>query len=303
MTVRSKNSALLQSELEGIALVGRGKVRDLYDLGDSLLVVATDRLSAFDVVLPDGIPDKGKVLTRLSVFWFETLEVLHHLITDDLAEMPRELQRFADQLEGRSMLVRKLEIFPVECVVRGYLAGSGWREYQRSQSVCGVELPSGLVESDRLAEPIFTPTTKATAGHDMPMTFAEVETAVGEEAAVSLRDRSLEIYRSAAAVAASRGVILTDTKFEWGRPSGSGGANVVLADEVLTPDSSRFWDAESYRRGQSNEAYDKQYVRDYLDGLDWDKTPPGPDLPGEVIEGTARRYREIYERLTGRRWE
>ena len=281
-------------------MLGRGKVRDLYEVGDDLLVVASDRISAFDVVLPSGIPDKGKVLTRLSVFWFNVLDVPHHLITAEVDEMPAELQPFADQLRGRSMLVKKLEIVPVECVVRGYLAGSGWKEYQESQSICGVGLPAGLVQCDRLPEPIFTPTTKATTGHDMPMTFAEVAAQVGDDLAAQLRDRSLDVYNRAAEMALARGAILTDTKFEWGcSPSG----DIVLADEVLTPDSSRFWDVSTYAPGQNNEAYDKQFVRDYLNGLDWDKTPPGPGLPDEVVEGTASRYKEIYEKLTGDPWK
>ena len=300
ITTRNRNKALIESTLDGIKLLGRGKVRDLYEVEDKLLVVASDRISAFDVVLPNGIPEKGKILTQLSVFWFDVLEFPHHLISAELDEMPQQLQPFADQLRGRSMLVKKLEIVPVECVVRGYLAGSGWKEYQESQSICGVQLPAGLVQCDRLPESIFTPTTKATTGHDKPMTFAEVEAEVGGDLAAQLRDRSLEVYTRAAEIATSRGAILTDTKFEWGRgPSG----DLVLADEVLTPDSSRFWDVSTYAPGRNNEAYDKQFVRDYLNSLDWDKTPPGPELPDEVVEGTASRYREIYEKLTGNPWK
>jgi phosphoribosylaminoimidazole-succinocarboxamide synthase len=216
--------------------------------------------------------------------------------------MPAALHRFADQLDRRSMLVRKLEIIPVECVVRGYLAGSGWSEYQKTRSICGVPLPAGLRLSDRLPEPTFTPTTKAKSGHDLPMRFAEVEKEVGAPLARRLRDRSIEVYNRAAGIAAARGIILCDTKFEWGLVPGSKDGEIVLADEVLTPDSSRFWLAADYRPGERQEAFDKQYVRDYLNGLDWDKTPPGPELPPEVIEGTARRYREIYELLTGKKW-
>jgi phosphoribosylaminoimidazole-succinocarboxamide synthase len=302
MATRQKSAALLQSELPGIKLIGRGKVRDLYDLGEHLLIVASDRISAFDVVLPNGIPEKGKILTRLSVFWFAKLGVPHHLVTAEVEEMPKPLHRFAEQLEGRSMLVRRLEIFPIECVVRGYLAGSGWNDYQKTASISGVKLPPGLRQSERLPAPIFTPTTKAKTGHDLPMSFAEVEAAVGAAAAARLRDSSLEVFRRATEIAGQKGIILADTKFEWGRdPKAEDGAP-ILADEVLTPDSSRFWAAASYQTGRDNESFDKQFVRDYLNGLDWDKTPPAPELPPEVIEGTARRYREIYERITGERW-
>ncbi len=300
-----KTEALLQSELKGIPLLRRGKVRDLYDLGEHLLLVATDRLSAFDVILPNGIPDKGKILTQLSVFWFRELNVPNHLVTADVREMPPLLKPFAGQLEGRSMLARKLEIMPVECVVRGYLAGSGWTEYSRSQSICGVALPPGLKQSERLPEPIFTPSTKAEAGHDLPMTFAEVEKAVGAGLAAALKKKSLATFKRAAEIALARGVLLCDTKFEWGVRPGTGkkpDAELFLADEVLTPDSSRFWMAANYQPGKSQEAFDKQFVRDYLNTLAWNKTPPGPVLPAEVVEGTRQRYVEIYERLTGKAW-
>ena len=295
----STSSALLQTELPGLELVRRGKVRDVYDVGEHFLIVATDRISAFDVVLPNGIPDKGKVLTRLSLYWFETLGVEHHLVTTDVNEMPAQLHVFAAQLEGRSMLVRKLKIMPVECVVRGYLAGSGWKEYQKVQSICGVPLPEGLMLSSRLPEPIFTPTTKAEAGHDMPLTFEETVEELGAERAEDLRSLSLDVYSRAADVAEDRGIILCDTKFEFGlAPDGT----IVLADEVLTPDSSRFWDRDTYEPGRSQDSYDKQFVRDFLETLDWDKQPPGPELPDNVVEGTSERYREIFERITSESW-
>ena len=300
MTIKN-GAALFQTDLPGFDLVRRGKVRDVYDLGEHFLIVATDRISAFDVVLANGIPDKGKVLTRLSVFWFDRLGIDNHLVTAQVSDMPAELHAHAEQLEGRSMLARKLKILPVECVVRGYLAGSGWKEYQKSQSVCGIALPAGLEESSRLPEPIFTPTTKAEVGHDEAMTFEEVVAEVGADRAEELRSRSLDVYTSAADVARERGVILCDTKFEWGVDPGGEGS-VILADEVLTPDSSRYWDAKSHQSGRSQESYDKQFVRDYLEGVDWNKQPPGPTLPDEVVEGSARRYREIYERITGESW-
>jgi len=296
--VSDKNSGVvLRTELPGLPLVRRGKVRDLYDLGEHFLVVASDRISAFDVVLPNGIPDKGKVLTKLSSFWFRLLDVPHHLITDDLARMPKALQRFEKELRGRSMLVEKLKMFPVECVVRGYLVGSGWSDYRRTGGICGIKLPQGLRESDRLPEAIFTPSTKAEEGHDENIGFAEVEKAVGDERARELRQKTLEVYRAAVEHALSKGIIIADTKLEWGlRPEGG---PVVLADEVLTPDSSRFWAADGYEPGKAQASLDKQYVRDYLLGLDWDRTPPGPELPEKVVAETSRRYREIYERLTG----
>ncbi|MCZ6794657.1 MAG: phosphoribosylaminoimidazolesuccinocarboxamide synthase [Planctomycetota bacterium] len=282
MPESSAVTILRESSLPGLDLVRRGKVRDIYDVGDGegrYLIVASDRLSAFDVVLPGGIPEKGRVLTQLSLFWFD----LH-----------------AEQLEGRIMLVEKLEILPVECIVRGYLAGSGWQEYQKSGSVCSLPLPDGLQESSELPEVIFTPSTKADEGHDEAISFEEMERIVGEERAADLRERSIRVYRQAAAYARSRGIIVADTKFEWGVRPGSG--EVVLADEVLTPDSSRFWPADEYVPGRSQASFDKQYVRDYLLSTDWNRQPPAPDLPEEVVRGTSSRYREIYERLTGRDW-
>ncbi len=291
---------ILETNLPGIPLLKRGKVRDVYDLGEHLLVVATDRISAFDVVLPSGIPFKGKVLSQLTSFWFTILDVPNHLITEDVEKMPRALHPFAGQLAGRSMLVEKLQMFPVECVVRGYLSGSGWNEYKRSQSVCGIKLPPDLRESDRLPEAIFTPSTTAETGHDENITFQEVVRLVGEERAEELKEKTLEVYRKAADYALARGVILADTKLEWGiRPEGG---LIVLADEVLTPDSSRFWPFDGYRAGQPQPSFDKQFVRDYLLTLAWNRTPPGPPLPPGVIAETSRKYCEIHERLTGQKW-
>ncbi len=320
-------AVLRESTLAGIPLIGRGKVRDLYDLGEHLLVVTTDRISAFDVVLPDAIPDKGRVLTRLSVFWFDVLDVPHHLVESDVSKMPPRLAPFAETLRDRAILVRRLKIFPIECVVRGYLAGSGWSEYRERGSICGVALPKGLRESDQLPRPIFTPTTKAESGHDLPMTFDDVVKKVGGPRAEELRDRTIAVYEKAAVYARERGIIICDTKFEWGLPAGPMGngpmgagsmgdgpvgggapssdprkAPSVLADEVLTPDSSRFWPAAEYQPGRSQPSFDKQFVRDYLSGLKWNKQPPGPALPAEVIERTSTKYREIYERLTGHKW-
>ena len=263
-------------------------------------MVTTDRISAFDVVLPNGIPDKGKVLTQLSSFWFETLGVANHLLTTEVSEMPADLRPFADQLEGRTMLVEKLKMLQVECVARGYIAGSGWAEYQKQGSVCSIPLPDGLQESDQLPEPLFTPSTKATEGHDENISFEEAGKIVGSERIAELRDRTIDVYRRGADYARERGIIIADTKFEWGIKRGE--AAVVLGDEVLTPDSSRFWPVADYSPGKSQSSFDKQYVRDYLKGLDWDRTPPGPELPAEVVEETSRLYREIYERLTGKKW-
>jgi phosphoribosylaminoimidazole-succinocarboxamide synthase len=271
-------------------------VRDLYDLGEHFLIVATDRISAFDVVLPNGIPLKGRVLTQLSLFWFEHLRIPNHVVTAAIPEMPKALHAFADQLEGRSMLVEKLRMFPVECVVRGYISGSGWADYRRTGTICGIPLPAGLRESDRLPEPIFTPATKAESGHDENIPFEEVERLVGSDRARELREKTLDVYRAAVEHARSRGIIIADTKLEWGvRPEGG---PIVLADEVLTPDSSRFWPADAYEPGKAQPSFDKQYVRDYLLTLRWDRTPPGPELPPEVVEETGRKYREIQERLT-----
>jgi phosphoribosylaminoimidazole-succinocarboxamide synthase len=291
-------TVLSESTLD-LPLLSRGKVRDIYHLGDKLLIVATDRLSAFDVVLPTGIPDKGAVLTQMSAFWFEKTGdiVPNHFISvvEDTqvpgvpVEMPRELI-------GRSMIVKKADRLDVECVVRGYITGSGWSDYQKTGSICGIELMEGLEESQELPEPIFTPTTKADEGHDMPITYSEVVDAVGEQAANAARVRSLALYRFGRDFALDRGIIIADTKFEFGWLDDE----VILIDEALTPDSSRFWPADQYRTGGGQPSFDKQFVRDYLSDIGWDKTPPGPELPPDVVEKTAEKYREAFERITGR---
>ncbi|HUU93352.1 MAG TPA: phosphoribosylaminoimidazolesuccinocarboxamide synthase [Phycisphaerae bacterium] len=286
-----------ETNLEGLQ-VRRGKVRDIYDLGSRLLIVATDRISAYDVIMPTGIPDKGRILTALSLFWFDFLADVtpNHLITADVGEMGPEAQTQADALEGRTMLCHKADVFGVECVVRGYLAGSGWREYQARGTVCGIELPDGLRQCDPLPEPIFTPATKAESGHDENISFAQAKEIIGDETATTLRDRSIAVYRKAADYARERGLILSDTKFEWGEADG----RIILVDEVLTPDSSRFWPADEYEPGHDQPSFDKQFLRNYLDTLDWDKTPPGPDLPDDIVIRTRAKYVEAYERLTGK---
>jgi phosphoribosylaminoimidazole-succinocarboxamide synthase len=296
-----RTEAVYETDLEGLGRVTRGKVRDVYDLGDSLLMIATDRISAFDVILPDPIPAKGKVLNQTAAFWFDRLSgiVPNHVIATRVEEFPQALQRFASILRGRTTLARKLEMFPVECVARGYLAGSGWKEYQRQGTVCGIELPAGLRESDRLPEPIFTPATKAVDGHDENIPFSEMQRIVGAELSETLRSLTLELYSTAAEFARERKIIIADTKFEFGLHEDS----IVLADEVLTPDSSRFWPAELYEPGRGQASFDKQFVRDYLETLDWDKTAPGPALPDRLVEGTAERYREIFRILTDRELE
>ena len=284
--------------MPGLTRWRRGKVRDVYDLGDRLLIVATDRISAFDVVLPGGIPAKGIVLTQLSLFWFELLGHVapHHVVSADVSEYPAELGRHRDQLEGRSMIVHKTVPLPVECVVRGYLVGSGWKDYRATGSVCGIPLPAGLQESQRLDPPLFTPSTKAETGHDENISFAQVERALGPPRAAEVRDASLEIYRQARAHAEERGIILADTKFEFGVRDG----RLIWIDEALTPDSSRFWPRDGYAPGRGQPSFDKQYVRDYLETLAWDKRPPGPALPAEVVQRTRDKYLEAYARLTGR---
>src|SRR5580704_915087 len=288
-------AVISQTEFPGLKLLGRGKVRDIYDLGDRLLIVATDRLSAFDVVLPTPIPDKGRVLTQLSLFWFEKLAgvVPHHVI--EAKNFGGELARYADALAGRAMLVRRTEPFPIECVVRGYISGSGWKDYQKTGGICGIPLPAGLGESDRLPEPLFTPSTKATTGHDENISFDEVVSRIGGPLAEKLRTLSIEIYRRAAAYAEPRGIILADTKFEFGLV----GDELIWIDEALTPDSSRFWPADGYQPGRAQPSYDKQYVRDYLERIGWNKQPPGPNLPPEVVDATRAKYREAYRQLTG----
>ena len=297
------HTLLLKSELPGVEPFARGKVRDLYALGDRLLIVASDRISAFDVVFPSGIPDKGRVLTQLSVFWFEFLRDLvpTHFLTATVDEFPQAARRHRAQLDGRAMLVRRAQVVPIECVVRGYLAGSGWKEYRQTGRICGVQLPAGLRESEQLPEPIFTPATKATSGHDQNISFDQMAQQVGGALAEELRSLSLGIFRKAADYARSRGLLLADTKFEFGHEVGSEGSQrLLLVDEVLTPDSSRFWAADGYQPGRSQPPFDKQLVRDYLEKSGWNKQPPAPSLPPDIIEATRERYREAYRRLTGR---
>jgi phosphoribosylaminoimidazole-succinocarboxamide synthase len=291
------SDALLQSTLP--LPVRRGKVRDVYDLGNALLIVATDRISAYDCVMPNGIPGKGKILTAMSLFWFKLLaaRVKNHLLATEVTEYPKAVREYADQLEGRSMLVEKANVLPIECVARGYLAGSGWTEYQRSQTVCGVQLPPGLRQCDKLPQPIFTPATKEESGHDVNISFEEAAARISEPAARELRFHTLDLYSFAADYAAQRGIIIADTKFEFGVVNES---RLMLVDEVLTPDSSRFWPADQYESGHDQPSFDKQYVRNWLETQPWGKTPPAPALPPEVVEGTKRRYLEAYERLTGK---
>ncbi len=288
--------AISQTSFAGLQLRGRGKVRDIYEVDENLLIVATDRLSAFDVVLPTPIPDKGKVLTQLSLFWFDKLHgiVPNHIIT--ASDFTGALAPYAADLAGRSMLVKRTEPIPIECVVRGYLSGSGWKDYQKTGRVCGIPLPSGLVESSQLPNPIFTPSTKATTGHDENISFEEAASRIGASLALRLRDVSIEIYTRAAAYASARGIIIADTKFEFGLA----GHELIWIDEALTPDSSRFWPADEYEPGRAQPSFDKQYVRDYLERIGWNKQPPAPALPAEVVAATRARYRESYERLTGR---
>ena len=290
-------SPLTETRIEGFPLWRRGKVRDVYDLGDRLLVVTTDRISAFDVVLGSPIPDKGRVLNQLSLFWFEQLKdvVPNHVLASEVDEYPGELQRSRDQLEGRSMIVRKTQPLPVECVVRGFLVGSGWKDYKASGSVCGIALPAGLRESDRLEPAIFTPSTKAEVGHDENISFAAVEKAVGAGRAAEIRDVSLALYSRARAYAEERGILLADTKFEFGVHDG----RLIWIDEALTPDSSRFWPKDGYAPGRSQPSFDKQFLRDYLETLKWDKRPPAPVLPPDIVEKTRARYLEALTRLTG----
>jgi phosphoribosylaminoimidazole-succinocarboxamide synthase len=287
--------AISQTDFPGLSLRGRGKVRDIYDLGDKLLIVATDRLSAFDVVLPTPIPDKGRVLTQLSLFWFEKLAsiVPHHVIS--ASNFGGELAPYAEALEGRSMLVRRTEPLPVECVVRGYIVGSGWKDYQKTGGICGIPLAKGLRESDKLPEPIFTPSTKATTGHDENISFEQTAETIGRPLAEKLRDTSIALYKTAAEYASARGIIIADTKFEFGVLDGE----LVWIDEALTPDSSRFWPASRYQAGVAQQSFDKQYVRDYLERIGWNKQPPGPALPSDVVAATRDKYREAYERITG----
>jgi phosphoribosylaminoimidazole-succinocarboxamide synthase len=289
--------AITKIDLPGIKRFTQGKVRDVFDLGDRLLIVASDRISAFDCVMPNGIPGKGKILTAMSLFWFDLMADVaeNHLIASDVDAYPSELQKFRDLLEGRSMLVRKAERFDVECVVRGYLAGSGWREYRESGAICGIRLPEGLREADRLPEPIFTPATKADSGHDENISFERAGALIGSERATQLRDMSIAVYEKAWAYADARGIIIADTKFEFGLCDG----RVILIDEIFSSDSSRFWPKDRYEPGRSQDSFDKQFVRDYLETLDWDKTPPAPELPEEIVQKSLEKYREAYKRLAG----
>jgi len=294
------DSVLLQTDLPDLKLHSSGKVRDIYQLDDErLLFIATDRISAFDYILATGIPHKGRVLTQISLFWFDFLSdiVPNHLVSAEVDRYPQTVQKYADQLRGRSMLVQRAEMFPVECVVRGYISGSAWKEYKATGKVCGIELPAGLKESDAFPEAIFTPATKAATGHDENISFEHMCKIVGERTASELRDLTLKIYRKAAAYARQRGIIIADTKFEFGRTV----RGITLADEVLTPDSSRFWPADKYEPGRSQESYDKQYVRDYLEQIRWNKQPPAPALPPEIARRTSEKYLEAYAQLTGRK--
>jgi len=290
-----------ETNFGGIAPAARGKVRDIYDLGDKLLIVASDRLSAFDVVLPTGIPDKGRVLTQLSLFWFDLLRdvIPNHVLS--ATDFPAPFDAYKDELAGRSMVVRKTQPLPIECVVRGYVSGSGWKDYRATGKICGIDLPKGLVESDRLPEPIFTPATKAETGHDENISFDQAAALVGRELAEKVRAVSIDIYNRAAKYAEPRGIILADTKFEFGLLKNSAGADeLIWIDEALTPDSSRFWPAAHYEPGGPQPSFDKQFVRDYLERIQWSKTPPGPELPPEIVALTSAKYREAYRVLTGR---
>jgi phosphoribosylaminoimidazole-succinocarboxamide synthase len=292
------NEPILQLDLPGVKKVRSGKVREVFDLGDSFLLVASDRISAFDVIMPNGIPRKGEVLTQISHFWFRQFSSLvpNHLLAGAEDPLPKLLQPFGAQLARRSMIVKKAKPLAIECIVRGYLSGSGWKEYKKSQTVCGLSLPGGLTESAELPEPIFTPSTKAEAGHDENISFAEACKITGPELATQARDLSLKIYRAGRDYARQHGIIIADTKFEFGLFEGK----LILIDEVLTPDSSRFWPADQYAPGHGQPSFDKQFVRDYLETLTWDKTPPGPQLPEEVVARTSAKYLEAYERLTGK---
>jgi phosphoribosylaminoimidazole-succinocarboxamide synthase len=290
---------LLKLTLTGIKKIKSGKVREIFDLGDRLLFVATDRISAFDCIMPNGIPRKGEVLTQISHFWFSQTESFqpNHLLVRGDEPLPAELQKFASKLAGRSMIVKKAKPLAIECIVRGYLAGSGWKEYGKSQTVCGIKLPAGLKESSELPEPLFTPSTKADAGHDENISFERACDIIGKDVATRVRDASLKIYNFARDYARKRGIIIADTKFEFGLLDNQ----LLLIDEVLTPDSSRFWPADQYQPGKSQPSFDKQFVRDYLETLDWDKTPPAPALPDEVVAKTQAKYLDAYERLTGKK--
>ena len=285
-------------ELEGLRLFKKGKVRDVYDLGDKLLFLATDRISAFDYILPTPIPDKGKILTQISIFWFSFFEgkIKSHYLTGNIDEYPDELKKYSKELDKRSMIVKKAKVLPIECVVRGYITGSGWKEYQKEGSVCGIKLPEGLIESQKLPEPIFTPATKAEEGHDENISIDKMKSIIGQELSERIMLLSISMYKEAQKYLESKGIILADTKFEFGIDNGE----LILVDEVLTPDSSRFWPAEEYEPGRSQKSFDKQYVRDYLESIKWDKQPPVPELPEEIVENTRKKYMEAFRIITGR---
>jgi len=288
---------VINTDMPDVGTPRRGKVRDIYDLGEHLLLVVTDRVSAFDVVLPNGIPGKGKVLTAISLFWFKMMEdiVRNHIIAIDVKDFPQKLRKYADMLQGRSLLVKKAKVVPVECIVRGYLSGSGWKSYQKDSTVCGIKLPSGMLESAKIEQPIFTPSTKAETGHDINISFDEVKEIIGESTAMKLKDLTLKIYERARDHAEKKGIIIADTKMEFGIFNNE----IIIIDEILTPDSSRFWGIKDYAPGRSQDSFDKQIVRDYLLTLDWDQTPPGPELPDDIVKKTSARYHEILRILTG----
>ena len=292
------NEPLLDIDLPGIKLFKKGKVRNVFDLGDSLLLVASDRISAFDAVMPNGIPDKGAILNQISLFWFDFTKniIKNHIIESDVDKYPAILKPYRDKLAKRSVIGKKAELIPIECVVRGYLSGSGWKDYQKSQSICGIKLPAGLRESEKLPEPIFTPTTKEESGHDLNVTMDEVVDRVGAKTAKTIKEKTIAVYRACADYADKRGIIIADTKFEFGFVDGE----IIIIDEMLTPDSSRFWPKDRYKVGQSQPSYDKQFVRDYLESIKWDKEPPAPPLPPEIVEKTREKYLEAFKRLTGR---
>ncbi|RJQ44495.1 MAG: phosphoribosylaminoimidazolesuccinocarboxamide synthase [Nitrospiraceae bacterium] len=290
------NDVVLKTEMPDVGTPRRGKVRDIYDLGEHLLLVVTDRVSAFDVVMPNGIPGKGKVLTSISVFWFRMMEgiVQNHIVAVDVRDFPQSLRKYGDMLEGRSLLVKKAKVLPVECIVRGYLSGSGWKSYQKDGTVCGIKLPAGMTESSKIGQPIFTPSTKAETGHDINISFEEMKKTVGVETAEKLKDLTLSIYGRARDHAEKKGIIIADTKMEFGMFNDE----IIIIDELLTPDSSRFWSMKDYAPGKSQDSFDKQIVRDYLLTLDWDQTPPGPELPLDIVRKTSDRYQEILKILT-----
>jgi phosphoribosylaminoimidazole-succinocarboxamide synthase len=294
----SNDTVLLETSIPYLKLHNKGKVREIFEIDGNLLLVATDRISAFDVILPNGIPHKGKVLTQMSEFWFELIGELteNHLITTSIDEIDKITEEDRDLLRGRSMLVKKVEVIPVECIVRGYIAGSGWKDYKKNNAICGISLPGDLKESDKLPEPIFTPSTKAESGHDENISFEEAVNITGRELAEEIRKKSIAIYKKASEYALTKGIIISDTKFEWGKY----GDKVILIDEVLTPDSSRFWPLESYSPGKPQPSFDKQFVRDYLESCGWDKNPPPPSLPEDIIRTTSEKYLEAYTKLTGK---